>query len=53
MRQENAADHARTREFLNPAQQKAIEEVLTSQAFREGLSLRDFADRKSEVPGVF
>jgi conjugative relaxase-like TrwC/TraI family protein len=37
MRQENAADHARTREFLNPAQQKAIEEVLTSQDRIHGL----------------
>lgn len=31
MRQEDAAAHARTRDFLNPAQQRAIEEVLTSQ----------------------
>jgi conjugative relaxase-like TrwC/TraI family protein len=37
MRQENAADHARTREFLNPAQQRAIEEVLTSQDRIHGL----------------
>src|SRR3984957_13720214 len=37
MRQEDAADHARTREFLNPAQQKAIEEVLASQDRIHGL----------------
>jgi conjugative relaxase-like TrwC/TraI family protein len=37
MRQEAAADHARTREFLNPAQQRAIEEVLTSQDRIHGL----------------
>ncbi|MGB6687486.1 MAG: MobF family relaxase [Terracidiphilus sp.] len=37
MRKENAADHARTREFLNPAQQKAIEEVLTSHDRIHGL----------------
>jgi len=37
MRQENAADHARTREFLNPAQQRAIEEVLTSHDRIHGL----------------
>ncbi|WP_348270148.1 MobF family relaxase [Edaphobacter paludis] len=37
MRQENAADHAGTREFLNPAQQKAIEEVLTSHDRIHGL----------------
>ena len=37
MRQENAAAHARTREFLNPAQQRAIEEVLTSQDRIHGL----------------
>jgi conjugative relaxase-like TrwC/TraI family protein len=37
MRQENAAAHVRTRDFLNPAQQKAIEEVLTSQDRIHGL----------------
>ena len=37
MRQEDAAAHARTREFLNPAQQKVIEEVLTSQDRIHGL----------------
>ncbi len=37
MRQEDAAAHARTREFLNPAQQRAIEEVLTSQDRIHGL----------------
>jgi conjugative relaxase-like TrwC/TraI family protein len=37
MRQENVADHARTREFLNPAQQKVIEEVLTSHDRIHGL----------------
>jgi conjugative relaxase-like TrwC/TraI family protein len=37
MRQENAAAHARTREFLNPAQQRAIEEVLASQDRIHGL----------------
>ena len=37
MRQEDAAAHARTREFLNPAQQRAIEEVLTSQGRIHGL----------------
>jgi ATP-dependent exoDNAse (exonuclease V) alpha subunit len=37
MREENAADHARTREFLNPAQQNAIEEVLTSRDRIHGL----------------
>jgi conjugative relaxase-like TrwC/TraI family protein len=37
MRREDAAAHARTREFLNPAQQKAIEEVLTSQDRIHGL----------------
>ncbi|MHB1937468.1 MAG: MobF family relaxase [Acidobacteriaceae bacterium] len=31
MGQEDAAAHARTREFLNPSQQKVIEEVLASQ----------------------
>jgi hypothetical protein len=34
---ENAADHARTREFLNPAQQRVIEEVLTSHDRIHGL----------------
>jgi conjugative relaxase-like TrwC/TraI family protein len=37
MRQEDAADHARTREFLTPAQQRVIEEVLTSQDRIHGL----------------
>jgi conjugative relaxase-like TrwC/TraI family protein len=37
MRQEDAAAHAHTREFLNPAQQRAIEEVLTSQDRIHGL----------------
>jgi ATP-dependent exoDNAse (exonuclease V) alpha subunit len=37
MRQEDAAAHARTRDFLNPAQQRAIEEVLTSQDRIHGL----------------
>jgi conjugative relaxase-like TrwC/TraI family protein len=37
MRQEDAAAHARTREFLNPAQQRVIEEVLTSQDRIHGL----------------
>ncbi|WP_158941369.1 MobF family relaxase [Granulicella sp. S190] len=37
MRHEDAAAHARTREFLNPAQQRAIEEVLTSQDRIHGL----------------
>jgi conjugative relaxase-like TrwC/TraI family protein len=37
MRQEDATAHARTREFLNPAQQRAIEEVLTSQDRIHGL----------------
>jgi conjugative relaxase-like TrwC/TraI family protein len=37
MRQEHAAAHARTREFLNPSQQKVIEEVLASQDRIHGL----------------
>jgi conjugative relaxase-like TrwC/TraI family protein len=37
MSQEDAAAHARTRDFLNPAQQRAIEEVLTSQDRIHGL----------------
>jgi conjugative relaxase-like TrwC/TraI family protein len=37
MRQDDAAAHARSREFLNPAQQKAIEEVLTSKDRIHGL----------------
>ena len=37
MRQEDAAAHARTREFLNPAQQKAVEEVLASHDRIHGL----------------
>ncbi len=37
MRQDAAAAHGRNREFLNPAQQKAIEEVLTSQDRIHGL----------------
>ena len=37
MRQDDAAAHARSREFLNPAQQRAIEEVLTSQDRIHGL----------------
>jgi conjugative relaxase-like TrwC/TraI family protein len=37
MRQEDAATHARTREFLTPAQQKAIEDVLTSKDRIHGL----------------
>jgi conjugative relaxase-like TrwC/TraI family protein len=37
MRQEDALAHARTREFLNPAQQRAIEEVLTSHDRIHGL----------------
>jgi conjugative relaxase-like TrwC/TraI family protein len=37
MRQEDASAHARTGEFLNPAQQKAIEEVLTSHDRIHGL----------------
>jgi len=37
MRQEDAAAHARTRDFLNPAQQRAVEEVLASQDRIHGL----------------
>jgi conjugative relaxase-like TrwC/TraI family protein len=37
MRQDDAAAHARSRELLNPAQQRAIEEVLTSQDRIHGL----------------
>lgn len=37
MRQEDVAAHARTREFLNPAQQKTIEEVLSSHDRIHGL----------------
>jgi conjugative relaxase-like TrwC/TraI family protein len=37
MRQHDAVAHARSREFLNPAQQRAIEEVLTSQDRVHGL----------------
>jgi conjugative relaxase-like TrwC/TraI family protein len=37
MRHEDAAAQARAREFLNPAQQRAIEEVLTSQDRIHGL----------------
>ena len=37
MRQADASAHARSREFLNPAQQKAIEEVLISQDRIHGL----------------
>src|SRR6202522_1667543 len=37
MRQDAAAAHATTREFLNPAQQKAVEEVLTSHDRIHGL----------------
>jgi conjugative relaxase-like TrwC/TraI family protein len=37
MRQEDASAHARTREFLNPAQQRAVEEVLASQDRIHGL----------------
>ena len=37
MRQDDAAAHARAREFLNPAQQRAIQEVLTSQDRIHGL----------------
>lgn len=37
MRQEDAAAHARSHEFLNPAQHRAIEEVLTSQDRIHGL----------------
>ena len=37
MRQEDAAAHARTREFLNPAQQRVIEDVLSSQDRIHGL----------------
>ena len=37
MRQDDAAAHDRSREFLNPAQQRAIEEVLTSQDRIHGL----------------
>jgi conjugative relaxase-like TrwC/TraI family protein len=37
MRQEDASAHARTRDFLNPVQQRAIEEVLTSQDRIHGL----------------
>jgi conjugative relaxase-like TrwC/TraI family protein len=37
MRQDDAVAHARSREFLNPAQQRAIEEVLTSQDRIHGL----------------
>ena len=37
MRQEDASAHAHTREFLNPAQERAIEEVLTSQDRIHGL----------------
>ena len=37
MRPEDATAHARAREFLNPAQQRAIEEVLTSQDRIHGL----------------
>ena len=37
MRQDDAAAHARSREFLNPVQQRAIEEVLTWQDRIHGL----------------
>jgi conjugative relaxase-like TrwC/TraI family protein len=37
MRQDDAAAHALSRDFLNPAQQRAIEEVLTSQDRIHGL----------------
>jgi conjugative relaxase-like TrwC/TraI family protein len=37
MRQDAAAAHARTREFLNPAQQRVIEDVLSSQDRIHGL----------------
>jgi conjugative relaxase-like TrwC/TraI family protein len=37
MQQEQAANHAATREFLNPAQRRAIEEVLTSHDRVHGL----------------
>ena len=37
MRQDDAATHARSHEFRNPAQQRAIEEVLTSQDRIHGL----------------
>jgi conjugative relaxase-like TrwC/TraI family protein len=37
MRQDDAAAYARTREFLNPAQQRVIEDVLTSQDRIHGL----------------
>ncbi|RXH55427.1 MobF family relaxase [Granulicella sibirica] len=37
MRQDDAAAHARSGQFLNPAQQRAIEEVLTSQDRIHGL----------------
>jgi conjugative relaxase-like TrwC/TraI family protein len=37
MQQEQAATHATTREFLNPAQRRAIEEVLTSHDRVHGL----------------
>ena len=37
MRREDAVAHGRNREFLNPAQQRAIEEVLTSQDRIHGL----------------
>ena len=37
MRHDDAAAHARSRELLNPAQQRAIEEVLTSQDRIHGL----------------
>jgi conjugative relaxase-like TrwC/TraI family protein len=37
MRQEDAAVHAHSRDFMNPVQQRAIEEVLTSQDRIHGL----------------
>ena len=62
MRQEDAAAHARTHEFLNPSQQKVIEEVLVSKDRIHGLqgtagsgktttleAIRDGAERNGYV----
>jgi conjugative relaxase-like TrwC/TraI family protein len=52
MRLEEAASHARERELLNPAQRKAIEEILTSQDRIHGLQGLAGSGKTSALSGI-
>jgi conjugative relaxase-like TrwC/TraI family protein len=52
MGREDAASHARERELLNPAQRKAIEEILTSQDRIHGLQGLAGSGKTSALSGI-